>query len=84
MARGGGLKARCGEAVVGEGGQAANDRAKRRRQWGTKGSPGMWGDPWAPQLQEPGSQLELCSFWLVGAVQLSEGDLPSLSLSFFV
>lgn len=67
MARGGGLKARCGEAVVGEGRQAANDRAKRRSQWATEGSPGMWGDPWAPQLQEPGSQLtfgslELCSF----------------------
>lgn len=67
MARRGGLKARCGEAVLGEGRQAASDRAKKRSQWGTEGSPGLWEDPWAPQLQEPGSQptsgsLELRSF----------------------
>lgn len=51
-----------GRGVLGEGGQAAMDRAKRKPV-GTEGSHGIRENPWSLQLQEP-------RFWFAGAVQL--------------
>lgn len=67
MARGGGLKARCGEGVLEEGEQAARDRAERRSQGGTEGHMGYGRTPGLYNCRNPGSQptsgiLELCSF----------------------
>lgn len=55
-----------GRGDLGEGGQAAMDRAKRKPV-GTEGSHGIRENSWSLQLQEPRFTVHL---WFAGAVQL--------------
>lgn len=78
MARGGGLKARCGEAAVGEGGQAARDRAKEKPVGHRGLTRDVGGIPGAHNCR---SQVHspLLARWSCAVFE--KGDLPSLSLS---